>query len=96
VQEPGRPDRDTKGQSPEEEKVRTTHKTNFLRWGFIFFTFLLWARLSLLLVPFTQNLIGACLLGGILATCIGWWISTLWKRHCEKAALLRRLYEVCR
>jgi hypothetical protein len=73
-----------------------THKINFLRWGFISFTFLLWARLSLLLIPFTQNLIGACLLGGILATGICWCISTLWERHREKAALLRRLQEVCR
>ena len=76
--------------------MRTTHKANFLRWGFIFFTFLLWARLSLLLVPFTQNLIGACLLGGILATCICGCLSTVWKRHREKSALVRRLYEVCR
>ena len=73
-----------------------THKINFLRRGFGFFSFLLWARLSLLLVPFTQNLIGACLLGGILATCICWCICTLWTRRCEKAALLRRLQAVCR
>lgn len=75
--------------------MRTTHKTNFLRWGFIFFTFLLWARLSLLLIPFTQNLIGACLLGGILATCISWCICTWWERRCEKALFLRRLQKVC-
>jgi hypothetical protein len=79
-----------------EWNVMGTYKINFLRWGFGFFSFLLWARLSLLLVPFTQNLIGSFLFGGILTTFICWGICRVWRRRCEKAALLRRLYEVCR
>lgn len=68
-------------------------------WLSIFFTLfggLLWLRLTLWLAPLTRNLIGACLLGGILATCICWFISTRWESHREKAALLRRLQAVCR
>ena len=81
--------------------VMTTDKRNVVApgWLSIFFTLfggLLWLRLTLWLAPLTRNLIGACLLGGILATCICGCLCTLWKRHCEKAALLRRLQAVCR
>jgi hypothetical protein len=79
----------------------TTDKRNVVApgWLSILFTLfggLLWLRLTLWLAPLTRNLIGACLLGGILATCICWFISTRWESHREKAAFFRRLQAVCR
>jgi hypothetical protein len=79
----------------------TTDKRNVAApgWLSILFTLfggLLWLRLTLWLAPLTRDLIGACLLAGVLAISSCWCICTLWKRHCEKIAFLRRLHEVCR
>ena len=92
---------DTETNKTRRRNVMTTDKRNVVApgWLSIFFTLfggLLWLRLTLWLAPLTCNLIGACVLGCILATGICVCLSTLWKRHCEKAALLRRLQAVCR
>ena len=92
---------DTETNKTRRRNVMTTDKRNVAApgWLSIFFTLfggLLWLRLTLWLAPLTCNLIGACVLGCILATGICVCLSTMWKRHCRKAGVLRRLYEVCR